>query len=158
MKPHLNLPEDVRSDIADRLNNLLADLNVLYLKTRHCHWNVEGMNFLTLHQLFQTQYTELEPAIDDTAERIRALGHYAVGAEPSQMQSRTRLSLIFPQGGHATTMLQHLLADHEASVRHLRTDVDEIAQLGDAGTSDFLTGLMEAHEKTAWMLRAHLTE
>lgn len=144
-----------RERVAALLSKQLADQHVLYLKTRNYHWNVQGMHFQELHAFFQEQYTQLERQIDDLAERIRSLGFFAPGSMEYYLEN-TRLKETNDLEGNATKMLQHLLLDHEAIIQVLRNDVAETEELGDAGTNDFLTGLMEAHEKMAWMIRAHL--
>jgi starvation-inducible DNA-binding protein len=134
----------------------LADEYVLYTKTRKYHWNVEGPHFHNLHKLFESQYEEIDETIDAVAERIRALGLYSTGSLDEFLKD-TRLK---EDGGgqiSATQMIENLLADHESLIRSLRSDLATASDsYGDAGTQDFLTGLMESHEKTAWMLRSLL--
>ncbi|HVX67167.1 MAG TPA: DNA starvation/stationary phase protection protein [Bryobacteraceae bacterium] len=153
---NLGLTSSQTEDVLALLAAILADTHVLYIKTRNYHWNVTGPDFQQLHSLFETQYTQLEAEIDGVAERIRSLG----GQAPGTMAEYLRLASLREEPGRApaaTAMLRAVLADHEALVRSLRDGVDRAAErCHDAGTADFLTGLMEAHEKTAWMLRAHL--
>ena len=138
------------------LARLLADEHVLYLKTRNFHWNVTGARFNDLHKFFEAQYDQLEETIDEVAERIRALG----GAAPGSMKEFLKLARLGEASGAfigADRMLAGLLDDHEALIRTLREDLVTANDIhGDAGTADFLTGLMEAHEKMAWMLRSFL--
>ncbi|NWF80656.1 MAG: DNA starvation/stationary phase protection protein [Chloroflexi bacterium] len=140
------------------LSRLLADEHVLYTRLRNYHWNVVGMAFGPLHALFQEQYEALAGDIDEIAERIRSLGATAPGTMTEFLQLAT---LAERPGDYPDdrTMVAHLVADHEAIIRHLRRDVratDE--QYDDLGTSDFLTALMEKHEKMAWLLRAHIEQ
>jgi starvation-inducible DNA-binding protein len=153
MTPRIGLPDETRSRVIDVLQGLLADEIALYLKTRNFHWNVEGPHFITLHQLFESQYEALDVAMDEVAERIRALGGYASGSMHEFVQ-RTHLPEITggPRGDERMELL--LLRDHEAVIQRMRATVDALEDLGDAGTQDFVTGLMERHEKTAWRLRA----
>ncbi len=144
-----------REKVAELLSYLLADEHVLYIKLRNYHWNVEGIEFGPLHALFEEQYTELAEHIDDIAERIRSIGAYAP-ASMEAYRSITRLKETDHLNGNARKMLQNLLADNEFIIQVLRQNVEDTIKYNDAGTSDFLTGLMEAHEKAAWMLRAHL--
>jgi starvation-inducible DNA-binding protein len=138
------------------LNGRLADTAVLYFKTRNYHWNVTGMHFAELHEFFEEQYDQLDDAMDEIAERVRQLGGVAIGTF-SEALAHTALKEEPGVLPNAATMIQNLLADHETIIRQLRADVDATAnQHHDMGTSDFLTGLLEQHEKTAWMLRAHL--
>jgi len=144
-----------RSAIAAELQLLLADENLLYIKTRNFHWNVEGMEFGILHKFFEEQYGELAEMIDAVAERIRKIGHLAMGSM-RQYLDKTRLKEEVGQIS-AVAMLKMLLADHEAIIRTTRDAIDKIDdKYEDAGTADFLTGIMEQHEKMAWMIRAHV--
>jgi starvation-inducible DNA-binding protein len=143
-----------RQALVEILSRLLADEYMLYTKTRNYHWNVVGPQFNDLHKFFEAQYEALDAVIDDVAERARALGGQAVGTL-AEFQSLARLKEHPGRYPAAREMLQDLLSDHEAVIQTLRRDLETAAeQHGDAGTSDFLTGLMERHEKMAWMLRA----
>jgi len=156
MKPNIALGDEQRQGVVEILSRLLADEYLLYTKTRNYHWNVVGLQFHDLHKLFEAQYEELDDDVDDVAERIRAVG----APSPGTLAEFVKQAHLTEQPGQvpaAKDMIAALLADHEALTRTLRSDVETTAsKLGDAGTSDFLTGLMEKHEKTAWMLRAML--
>jgi starvation-inducible DNA-binding protein len=141
--------------VTTALATLLADEHVLYIKLRNYHWNVTGIHFQPLHALFEEQYTLLANSIDEIAERIRSLGFFTPGSLGS-FQSMARLEESGHLNGNAEAMLNNLLKDHEAIIRILRKDVEVAENANDAGTADFLTALMEEHEKMAWMLRAHL--
>ena len=156
MKPTIGLTDTNRSGVIKLLIPLLADEYVLYTKTRNYHWNVVGPQFNDLHKFFESQYEELDDFVADVAERIRQLGARSPGTLDEFVEA-TRLDEHPGQHPEAKDMLAALLADHEAVIQALRSDL-AIAQdkFGDAGTSDFLTGLMEKHEKMAWMLRAYL--
>ncbi len=158
MKPDLGLDEGQRQAVAALLNRLLADEVTLATKTRKAHWNVTGPHFNDLHLLFGKQYDEMDEIVDDVAERVRALGGPAAGT----LQEYSVLARLKEEPGVNPTahlLVATLLADHEAVIRQLREDLETCAgDHRDMGTSDFLTGLMEQHEKTAWMLRATLGE
>ena len=151
---NIGLETNVREKVAAGLSKLLADTYAVYLKTHGYHWNVEGPNFGALHTLFMAQYTEMWTAIDEVAERIRALGAYA----PQGYGAFGRLSTI--KDGTAEqpseAMLAELIADHEALINNAR----ETRAAADAATDDVTAGLIDArvqaHEKHAWMLRASL--
>ncbi len=151
----IGLTDEQRQGVAALLRHTLADLYVLYTKTRKYHWNVEGLHFSHLHKLFEAQYDEMDEAIDEVAERIRALGLYSPGSMKEFLVDARLQEDSGSQIG-ATEMIRNLLADHESVIRSLRTDLQKAAEHGDAGNSDFLTGLLENHEKTAWMLRSML--
>jgi starvation-inducible DNA-binding protein len=156
MMPEIGLPEKDCAATAAILNRLLADEYVLYTKTRNYHWNVVGPQFNDLHKFFETQYAQLNRIVDEVAERARALGGRAI-ATLAEFARAARLKEHPGEYPDARRMLSNLLADHEALVRTLRSDADTVMeQHGDAGTNDFLVGLMEEHEKVAWMLRAFL--
>ncbi len=145
-----------RQGVAALLKPLLADEYVLYTKTRRYHWNVEGIHFHDLHKFFESQYEEIDEVIDEVAERIRAVGEYSPGSLAEFLKD-TRLKE--DSGGQIKppAMIANLLADHEAIIRSLRVDLETAKDsFGDSGTQDFLTGLLEAHEKAAWMLRSLL--
>lgn len=155
MKPNLGLSAKSRETVLSLLGRLLADEHVLYVKTRNFHWNVTGPHFGPLHALFEGQYNALAETIDEIAERIRSLG----GVAPGSMKEFLKLSRIDEQPGgklEAEKMIAALLSDYEAVIRALRADIEKADAAGDAGTNDFLVGILEGHEKTAWMLRAHL--
>ncbi len=156
MKPRIGIADDMRRGVVELLSTLLADEYVLYTKTRNYHWNVVGMQFNDLHKFFEAQYEALDEVIDEVAERARSLGGRALGTL-AEFAERTRLKEEPKKTPEAKQMLANLLADHETLVRELRADLQTaMDKFGDAGTSDFLTGLMEKHEKTAWMLRSFL--
>lgn len=156
MDPKIGLKDEQRRGVVKLLAALLADEYVLYTKTRNYHWNVVGPQFNDLHKFFEGQYEALEGFVDEIAERARTLGGPAVGTL-AEFLKLTRLKEHPGQYPAAREMLANLLADHEAVIRTLRADLVTAAEkFGDAGTSDYLTGLMEAHEKMAWMLRAFL--
>ncbi len=152
----IGLDQSQRAGVANLLRQTLADEYVLYTKTRKYHWNVEGPHFHDLHKLFESQYEEIDETIDAVAERIRALGLYSTGSFAEFLKDARIQEDVGGQIG-ASQMLQNLLGDHEAIIRSLRVDlVAAVESYGDAGNQDFLTGLMEAHEKSAWMLRSLL--
>ncbi len=154
MNPNLGITDKDRAGVVKLLNALLADEYVLYTKTRNYHWNVVGPQFNDLHKFFAEQYEALDDFIDEVAERARTLGGHSV-ATLAEFQEGARLKEHPAQYPAADEMLDNLLADHETLIRQLRADADAAAsKYHDTGTNDFLTGLMEKHEKMAWMLRA----
>ena len=153
---NIGIQQEKRKGAVEMLKHLLADEHVLYIKLRNYHWNVSGIHFQQLHAFFEEQYTALSITIDDIAERIRSLGFFAPGSM-EEFKAYSRLEETPHLNGNAQQMLENLLQDHEAIIQSLRKDQEAaVEQYGDAGTQDFLIGLMEAHEKHAWMVRAHL--
>ncbi|MFN8380172.1 MAG: DNA starvation/stationary phase protection protein [Anaerolineae bacterium] len=151
----LGLSDSTRQSSVDILTTALASTFTLYTKTRKFHWNVKGPQFIVLHKLFESQYEALDEAMDALAERVRQLGGIAIGTL-EELQEHSFIQETPGVNPNALGMVAELLADHETVIRHLRVDIESTTTNGDAGTADFLTGLMEDHEKTAWFLRAHL--
>ena len=150
----IGIPAAQRTRIAAGLSALLADSYTLYLMTHNFHWNVTGPMFNTLHQMFMQQYTEQWTALDQIAERIRALGELA----PQGYAAFGNLSSI--KDGDADqdweAMLKELLADTETVIATLRGAFPVADEAGDEATTDLITQRLQAHEKHAWMLRATL--
>ena len=153
MKPKIGISDKNLEAVVKTLNALLSDEYVLYTKTRKFHWNVEGPLFHDLHKFFESQYEELNEIVDEVAERARALGGISFGTL-NEFLEHARLKEWPGKNQAAPAMIADLLHDHEAVIETLRSDLETCSdELGDMGTSDFLTGLMEKHEKMAWMLR-----
>jgi starvation-inducible DNA-binding protein len=143
-----------REAIAAGLSRLLADSYTLYLKTHNYHWNVEGPMFNTLHLMFEEQYTELATAVDEIAERIRALGVKA----PGSYTAFADLATVSEASGSesAEDMIRELVHAQETVARTAREAFPAAEKAGDEPTADLLTQRMQVHEKTAWMLRSML--
>jgi len=156
MKPKIGIADKNLSKSGTILSIILADEITLYIKTRKFHWNVSGESFMELHKLFEGQYKQLEESIDEVAERIGKLGEKT----PGTMHEFLKLSAIKEHPGKNSSSketLSELLSDHETLIIRLRKDIEESGTKNkDAGTADFLTGLMEQHETTAWILRRYL--
>ncbi len=150
----IGIGEADRAEIAGGLSRLLADTYTLYLKTHNYHWNVTGPQFASLHLLFETQYTELAAAVDQIAERIRALGVRA----PGSYHEFAALSSLADDDDQpdATQMIGRLLHAHETLVRTARSVLPVVERAGDQPSIDLLTQRMQVHEKDAWMLRSML--
>lgn len=153
-KINIGLNDKERKNIAQGLGRLLADTYTLYLKTHNYHWNVTGPLFSSLHLMFEGQYTELAVAVDDIAERIRALGERA----PASYKAFSKLTSIKENDSElsAEKMVADLVAGHEAVVRTAREIFPMADDAHDEPTVDLLTQRMQTHEKTAWMLRSIL--
>jgi starvation-inducible DNA-binding protein len=150
----IGISDTDRRAIADGLARLLADTYTLYLKTHNYHWNVTGPMFNTLHLMFETQYNELALAVDQIAERIRALGHPA----PGSYRAFSRLSSIEEEENvpSAEEMIRQLVIGQETVVRTAREIFPTVDRAHDEPTADLLTQRMQIHEKNAWMLRSML--
>ncbi len=154
MPINIGINEKDRREIAEDLSRLLADTYTLYLKTHNFHWNVTGPMFQTLHLMFEQQYTELAQAVDEIAERIRALGFPA----PGSYREFGKLTSIEEDQGElsAQDMIRALVTGQETVVRTARSIFPKVDKSNDEPTADLLTERMNVHEKTAWMLRSLL--
>jgi starvation-inducible DNA-binding protein len=156
MPINIGIQESDRAAIAEGLSRLLADTYTLYLKTHNFHWNVTGPMFQTLHVMFEEQYTELATAVDEIAERIRALGFPA----PGSYSEYAKLTSIKEADGVPTAeeMIRQLVEGQETVVRTAREVFPAAERASDEPTADLLTQRMHLHEKTAWMLRSLLEQ
>ncbi|MEM9172363.1 MAG: Dps family protein [Pseudomonadota bacterium] len=154
MQINIGITQQDREAIAAGLSRLLADTYTTYLKTHNFHWNVTGPMFATLHTLFETQYTEMASAVDDIAERIRALGEPA----PGSYAAFAALSSVEEETGSpgATQMIEQLVIAQETIARTARDVMPLADKANDEPTADLLTQRMQLHEKNAWMLRSLL--
>ena len=146
------LKKNHTKQMVEELQHILGDTFTLYFKTHAYHWNVEGPHFDTLHKLFGDQYTEMWTAMDDIAERIRALGEYAPMnvtdiMKPSDLKSAKKKL-------KAMDMVKDLAKDHEAISKHIAAAIEKASEVGDEVTADMLIGRQTIHDKTAWMLNA----
>lgn len=152
MDMNIGIKQADREQIVAGLNVLLANSYTLYLKTHNYHWNVTGPMFNTLHLMFEQQYTELAAAVDQIAERIRALGAFA----PGSYTEYARLTSI-PEDEtvpDAETMIKNLVTGQETLARQARDVMATVGESRDEPTADLLTQRMQVHEKNAWMLRS----
>ncbi len=156
MKPQIGISEKNLNGVNELLSAGLSNSMTLYIKTRKAHWNVTGESFMELHKLFENQYKQLEESIDEIAERIGKLGGKTIGT----MQEFSKLASIKEAPGKYTSskeMIKELLKDHETVIVQLRRDIENCtSKYKDAGTADFMTGLMTQHETIAWTLRRYL--
>ena len=154
MELNIGISVEDRQEIAGGLSKLLADSYSLYLKTHNYHWNVEGPMFNTLHLMFEQHYTELAPAVDEIAERIRALGVKA----PGSYSAFGKLTKIDEASGDesAEEMIRQLVIGQETVARTAREAIKAAEAASDEPTADLLTQRMQIHEKNAWMLRSML--
>lgn len=152
MQLDIGIEETDRKEIADALSQLLADTYTLYLKTHGYHWNVTGPMFRSLHLMFEEEYMELRDAVDELAERIRALGVEA----PASYAEFARLSSVEDEPGSpaAMEMVRRLVSANETVIRTGRKVVEAAEKANDVATADLATVRIVVHEKTAWMLRS----
>lgn len=149
---NIGLSESTRQAVVGALSALLADSYTLYLKTQNFHWNVTGPRFQEVHALTMTLYTDLSTAIDEIAERIRALGEFA----PGSYSAYAKLSGIAEENGvpEASEMLTQLANDHELIARKIREALPLAQEATDESSAGLLADRLGVHEKNAWMLRS----
>lgn len=156
MQPNIGIKSEHLAGVAASLSKILADEVVLVTKTRKAHWNVEGPDFYNKHKFFEDIYNELDEVVDEVAERIRAVGHFPPASLKEFLQL-THLTEASRGKNDSQSFIKELLSDHESIIIHIRENIDGyVTAFHDAGSSDFVTGLAEKHEKIAWMLRSHL--
>lgn len=143
-----------REPVVDGPERLLASSYTLYLKSHNYHWDVTGPMFTTLHTLFETQYSDLALAVDEIAERLRALGARA----PGSYTEFARLSAVSEdlESPGAEQMIENLVADQHRVIAIARELISAAESVPDQATADLATRRLDVHEKIAWMLRSHL--
>ncbi|NNJ70501.1 MAG: DNA starvation/stationary phase protection protein [Kiritimatiellales bacterium] len=144
----------MNKNVVDALRQVVADTYALIGQTHICHWNVRGPSFFSLHTAFELQYTELFTAVDEIAERIRALGALAPGglSNLAEMAGITEIE----EDASAQEMVNHLVKAHEKLLADLATARDLAGEAGDSESEDLMIGRMQLHEKTVWMLKSYL--
>ena len=156
MEINIGIIEQNRKLVADELSKILADEFVLFTKTKNAHWNVEGIDFYDKHKFFEELANQLDGFTDSVAERIRTLGHYAPASLKAYLEL-TQLAEPKQSKYDSQSFIQELLSDNETVINSLRKNINIFANdYEDLGTSDFITGLMQDHEKMAWFLRTLL--
>ena len=156
MTPKIGITEKELNNSKQILAVVLADTVVLYTKLRKFHWNVAGNSFMELHKLFEANYTELELIIDNTAERINELGGKTIGTM-TEFLALTNLKEHPDSYPNQTEMISELVTDYEQVIVIIRESVAKCSTGNDFGTVDFLTSLLETHEKSVWILRRYLS-
>lgn len=151
----IDLAKGKREKVIAILNQRLADAADLKSQAKQAHWNVKGMNFIALHELFDQVATELDTHVDDIAERITTLGGTALGTVRVAAQNSTlaEYPLEITDGAAHVDALSTALADFGKKVR---ADIDKTDDLGDADTADLFTGISRAIDKQLWFVEAHL--
>lgn len=146
----------MNTTVIKSLRQVLADSYAVMAQTHICHWNVRGESFFALHMAFETQYTELFTAVDEIAERIRALGALAPGGL-EKLASIAGIQEI-AEDTSARDMVAHLVTINDALVKHLKEARDNASEAGDDQTEDMMIGRIQLHEKTIWMMNSYLSD
>jgi len=152
MTSNIEMNEMAKEESANALSRVLADTYILYIKTHNYHWNVEGPSFRGLHEMFEEQYRDMWTAIDDIAERIRALDHYAPGThEKFKSLATVRENEAIPE---AEEMLRELITDTETVAQTIRSAISIAQSNGDEASAGLLTDRLITHEKQLWMMKS----
>ena len=148
------MSDQTKVKVIDALRQVVADSYALLGQTHLCHWNVRGPGFFALHQAFEEQYTELFTAIDEIAERVRALGSLAPGGlgNLAQMAGIKELE----EDASAETMVKHLADSNRKLVEDLGKARDLAGDSGDSESEDLMIARIQVHQKTIWMLDSFL--
>ncbi len=155
MKLNIGLSDKTCEQVVEELNSILANEFALYTKSLNFHWNVKGPDFDALHAFFKRIYEQLFDVVDDVAERVRTMGGTTLGSLEQFKERATIKENAQESKLDQMAMINQLLLDHELVIRQLREAIELIEnKLHDKGTGNFLTDIMEKHEKTAWMLRS----
>lgn len=152
---NIGISEENLERIVVILNRGLSSANILAIKTKKFHWDIVGPQFIALHHLWEEQYKTITQFIDEMAERVRSRGGFPIGTATGFLEHSTIEEHPGEVAG-ATQAVSALVHDHELIVRTLRTSIEKCVAYGDAGTADFLTGMLEEHEQMAWMNRSFL--
>jgi starvation-inducible DNA-binding protein len=147
-------PKDLKKS-TNILASILSNEMILYVKTRKFHWNISGNSFMELHKLFEDQYRIIESNIDEVAERISQLGEKTIGTMKEFIENST-LKESPKEYVSQKNMLEELLQNHEQLITEFRDYIPSFEESNDAGSADFVTGLLQQHEKMAWILRRYL--
>jgi len=151
----IDLPADTRGKAIALLNQQLADTFDLFSQIKQAHWNVKGMHFIALHELFDKLAEETEDYVDDIAERATALGGVAIGTARAAGKV-SRLAEFPLDGVHGKAAVEALVERYAVLAASTRKAIETAAGLGDADTSDLFTGVSRGLDKSLWFLEAHL--
>jgi starvation-inducible DNA-binding protein len=151
----IDLAEDKRSELVDILNQRLADAADLKSQAKQAHWNVKGMNFIALHELFDKVAAAADEHTDLIAERITTLGGTAYGTvrQAAQKSSLAEYPLEITDGTAHVDALSSALADFG---KKIRADIDRAGEIGDQDTADLFTEISRETDKNLWFVEAHI--
>jgi len=151
----IDIPKDAREKLIAILNQRLADSVDLKAQAKQAHWNVKGMSFIALHELFDRVAAEVTPISDDIAERVTSLGGTALGTVrvAAQNSELPEYPLEISSGADHVDVLSTALAEFG---RRVRADIDKTEELGDAVTADLFTTVSGNIDKLLWFVEAHL--
>ncbi len=150
----MNQEDKMNQEVIDALRQTVASTYALIGQLHLCHWNVRGTSFFTLHDAFQVQYTELFTAVDEIAERIRAIG----GLAPGGLGTLAQMAGIkeIAEDATAEQMVKHLLEAHQKVLSDVAIVREKAGKAKDLATEDMMIGRKQVHQKAVWMLTSYL--
>ncbi len=151
----IDINKETREQMVGLLNARLADSIDLKSQAKQAHWNVKGMNFIALHELFDQVATEVEVFTDTIAERATILGGTAEGTVRVSAEKSTlsQYPMEITDGRDHVDALSTALADFGKKVR---ADIDEADEAGDMDTADLFTEVSRGIDKLLWFVEAHI--
>lgn len=156
LESYIGISEKSLDDITIMLSALLSSEMSLYVKTRKFHWNIADENFMELHTLFETQYKQLEQAIDNVADRMSSFGGKTIGVM-QEFAKRSSIREVSGKYASSQELVKELIKNHERIVVQLLKNIDEcMDKFKDIDTADFLTGLLQEHETIKWTLKKYV--
>jgi starvation-inducible DNA-binding protein len=147
------MSKESRELVAKKLEMVFVDTYVLYLKTQNAHWNYVGKDFFSVHQLLEAQYKDMAEAVDELAERVRALDFF-VTVSLSFFQKKS--NILFTETPTSSEIIKDLVSGQEIWISQARKICELAEQEKDAGTVDLLGKRLATHEKFLWMLKNYL--
>lgn len=151
----IDISKEVREKMIGLLNARLADSIDLKSQAKQAHWNVKGMNFIALHELFDQVATEVEAHVDTIAERVTILGGTAEGTVrvAAEKSTLSQYPMEITDGRDHVEALSTALADFGKKVR---ANIDDADEAGDMDTADLFTGVSRDIDKLLWFVEAHI--
>lgn len=152
-KVDVGLSKEAVNEITTHLNKYLSSLNVLYTKLHNYHWNIEGENFFTLHDVLEGLYNSVHEEMDEVAERVLKIGGRPVG-KAEDFLKLSEIGEAESKGIDGSTVADVLIRDYKTLVNQLRSLIEAAGNHGDEGTADDAVGFLKDKEKQVWMLTA----
>ncbi|PAV25722.1 starvation-inducible DNA-binding protein [Tamilnaduibacter salinus] len=152
----IGLDTEKTKQLADSLNELLANYQIFYMNVRGYHWNIKGDNFFELHTKFEELYDDLLLKIDEVAERILTLGHRPVHAYSTYMEIASIQEKKNVTDGK--TAVGHIVESLAELIRKQRELLSVAGDAEDEGTVALMSDYISQQEKSVWMYRSYLGE
>ncbi len=152
----IGLDKNKANDLAEKLNELLANYSIFYQNTRGYHWNIKGEKFFELHVKFEELYNDLQLKMDEVAERILTLGHTP---QHNYSDYRTKSTIKeSPQVSDGMKAVEDILTSFQTIILFQREILDLAGDAGDEGTNALMSEYISMQEKSVWMYAAFLNK